>query len=250
MQNQTVYKITAILYANRHNNHIETIWSHVDGLITFDSLFNNRVNKMNNKQLKIDVDDDVTWSERMIGFLDVYPGGWPTVTVASWHVLGPIVMCVYIVPEEGEERRSGRSHFFFFFFFLPNTNRTVIDGKIVVSSADLLTLPRINLVNLFSDFPCFRYPKSVAHGEQLRSHNRSAPPPRKSWWTNQDWKKTYLGSVYLPGKYVLTVCFESAFTWCFTRMISTLKYKCPRLFQRSARTSLPTKKVECPGWWP
>ena len=58
-------------------------------------------------------------------------------------------MSIYIVPEEGEERRSGRSH-----FFGPNTNRTVIDGKIVVSSADLLTLMRINLVTLFfSDFP-------------------------------------------------------------------------------------------------
>ena len=27
----------------------------------------------------------------------------------GWHVLGPIVMCVYIVPEEGERRRSGSS---------------------------------------------------------------------------------------------------------------------------------------------
>ena len=36
--------------------------SHMDGLITFDSLLNNRMNKVNNKQLKIDVDDDVTWS--------------------------------------------------------------------------------------------------------------------------------------------------------------------------------------------
>ena len=70
---------------------------------------------MKNKQLKTDVDDDVTWSERIIGFLDVYPGGRPTITFATWHVLGPIVMCVYIVPEEGEERCSGRSIFFFFF---------------------------------------------------------------------------------------------------------------------------------------
>ena len=62
MQNQTVYKITAILYANRYIGHIETTWSHVDGLITLDSLLNNRVNKMNNRQLKTDVDDDVTWS--------------------------------------------------------------------------------------------------------------------------------------------------------------------------------------------
>ena len=46
-------------------------------------------------------------------FLGRLPGrGRPTVTVASWHVLDPIVMCVYTVPEEGEERRSGRSHFF------------------------------------------------------------------------------------------------------------------------------------------
>ena len=118
----------------------------MDGLITFDSLLNNWVNKMNNKQLKTDVDDDVTWSEGIIGFLDVYPGSRPTVTVASWYVLVPIVICVYTVPEEGEERRSGRSHLFFFF---PNTSRTVIDGKIAVSSADLLTLPRIKLVTLF-----------------------------------------------------------------------------------------------------
>ena len=62
MENQNVYKITAILYANRYTSHIETTWSHVDGLVTFDSLLNNRVNKMNNKQLKTDVDDDVTWS--------------------------------------------------------------------------------------------------------------------------------------------------------------------------------------------
>ena len=84
----------------------------MDGLITFDSLLDNRVNKMNNKQLKTDVDDDVTGSERIIGFLDVYRGGWPTVTIASWHVLGPMVMCVYIVPEEGAECHSGHSHFY------------------------------------------------------------------------------------------------------------------------------------------
>ena len=77
MQNQTVYKITAILYTNRYRptGHIETTWSHVEGLITFESLLNNRVNKMNNKQLKTDVDEDVTWSERIIGFLDVCGGG-------------------------------------------------------------------------------------------------------------------------------------------------------------------------------
>ena len=38
-------------------------------------------------------------------------GGGGTTYCASWYVLGPIVMCVYIVPEEGEERRSGSSHF-------------------------------------------------------------------------------------------------------------------------------------------
>ena len=36
-------------------------------------------------------------------------GGLPTATVASCE-LRPTVMCVYIVPEEGEERRSGHSH--------------------------------------------------------------------------------------------------------------------------------------------
>ena len=34
-------------------------------------------------------------------FLGHFPGG-ATVTIVSWHVLGPIVMCVYIVPEEGQ----------------------------------------------------------------------------------------------------------------------------------------------------
>ena len=42
--------------------HIETTWSYLDGLITLDSLLNNRINNMNNKQLKTDMDDDVTWS--------------------------------------------------------------------------------------------------------------------------------------------------------------------------------------------
>ena len=36
MENQTVYKISAILYAKKYTGHIETTWSHVDGLITFE----------------------------------------------------------------------------------------------------------------------------------------------------------------------------------------------------------------------
>ena len=38
-------------------------------------------------------------------------------------------------------------------------------------------------------------------------------------------KKAYLGSIYMPGKYMLRVCSESP----FTRMIPSLKYKCPLL---------------------
>ena len=42
-------------------------------------------------------------------------------------------------------------------------------------------------------------------------------------------KNAYLGSIFIPGKYVFRVCFESP----FTRMISNLKYKCPRgLYKR------------------
>ena len=36
-------------------------------------------------------------------------------------------------------------------------------------------------------------------------------------------KNAYLGSIFLPEKYVFRVCFESP----FSRMISSLKYKCP-----------------------
>ena len=36
MENQSVYKITAILYANRYTGHIETNLSHVDDLVTFE----------------------------------------------------------------------------------------------------------------------------------------------------------------------------------------------------------------------
>ena len=36
-------------------------------------------------------------------------------------------------------------------------------------------------------------------------------------------KNAYLGSIFIPEKYVFRVCFESP----FTRMISSLKYKCP-----------------------
>ena len=42
-------------------------------------------------------------------------------------------------------------------------------------------------------------------------------------------KNAYLGSIFIPEKYVFRVCFESP----FTRMISSLKYKCPPgLFQK------------------
>ena len=37
------------------------------------------------------------------------------------------------------------------------------------------------------------------------------------------YKNTYLGSIFIPEKYVFRVCFESP----FTRMISSLKYKWP-----------------------
>ena len=36
-------------------------------------------------------------------------------------------------------------------------------------------------------------------------------------------KNAYLGSIFIPEKYVFRVCFENP----FTRMISSLKYKCP-----------------------
>ena len=36
-------------------------------------------------------------------------------------------------------------------------------------------------------------------------------------------KNAYLGSIFIPEKYVFRVCFESP----FTRMISSLKYKWP-----------------------
>ena len=36
-------------------------------------------------------------------------------------------------------------------------------------------------------------------------------------------KNAYLGSIFTPEKYVLRVCFGSP----FTRMMSSLKYKCP-----------------------
>ena len=37
------------------------------------------------------------------------------------------------------------------------------------------------------------------------------------------YKNAYLGSIFLPEKYIFRVCFESP----FTRMISSLKYKSP-----------------------
>ena len=62
-------------------------------------------------------------TERIICFLDVYPGG-----AAYCH--GCKLACIRPDSKWGrwKERRSGRSNFW------PNTNRTVIDGKIVVSS--------------------------------------------------------------------------------------------------------------------
>ena len=50
-------------------------------------------------------------------FFGRFPGG-PTVTVVSWRVLGPIVMCVYTVPEEGE---FGYQYLFFLIFLVFDT---------------------------------------------------------------------------------------------------------------------------------
>ena len=61
------------------------------------------------------IEDREHHGQRALSVSWTFTRGRPTVTDASWHALGPIVMCVYIVPEEGEERRSGSSHFFFFF---------------------------------------------------------------------------------------------------------------------------------------
>ena len=48
----------------------------------------------------------------IVGSLDGYrEGGGPAVAVANWYVLGPIVKCISIVSEEGQERRSGSAHF-------------------------------------------------------------------------------------------------------------------------------------------
>ena len=58
-------------------------------------------------------------TERIIGFLDVYPGGAAYCHGCKLAYIRPIVN----VREEGEERRSGRSHFW------QNTKRTAIDGK-------------------------------------------------------------------------------------------------------------------------
>ena len=117
-------------------------------------------------------------TERIISFLDVYPWG-----AAYCHgcKLACMIRPIVNVREEGEERRSGRSHFW------PNTNRTVIDGKIVVSSA----------------------------------HDGTSQP----------------------------VCTHGWFTRCFTRMISTPKYKCPRPFRRSTSniSTNKKKKLSAPG---
>ena len=47
MENQSVYKITAILYANRYTGYIETIFDHMWMAL---SLLNNRVETMNNER--------------------------------------------------------------------------------------------------------------------------------------------------------------------------------------------------------
>ena len=48
----------------------------------------------------------------------------------------------------------------------------------------------------------------------------------------------YLGSIFIPEKYVFRVCFESP----FMRMISSLKYKCPP--PQGELTKSENKKLE------
>ena len=89
----------------------------------------------------------------------------------------------------------------------------------------------------------------VYRGDRPTVKIEMPPPPSKLWCTNLDWKRR-IGFVYPSGKYVLTVWFESHFTWCFTRTISAPKYKCPRPFQRSdpnISTKKKKKKLSAPG---
>ena len=95
------------------------------------------------------------------------------------------------------------------FLILRNTNRTVIDEKIVVSSADLWDPSAYPVCyTLFSDFPwslirlgsVFTWKHNLGTGHIRRVH------PVTSWWP----------TIKTEIECVLTVCFESPFTWCFT----------------------------------
>ena len=105
------------------------------------------------------------------------------------------------------------------------------------------------MVTHFSNFPFFWYPKSVAHGVQLRSHNLN--PPSKSWCPNLDWKRRRgIGFVYPSGKYVLMVWFENwkSFYMMFYEDDIYSEIQVPRPFQRSdPNISTNKKKLSAPG---
>ena len=94
MQNQTVYKLPAILYANRYTGHIETTWPHVDVLITFDSHLNNRANKMNNKQLLgVTINKHLDWKDHV-----------QNITSSARSTLGVLRRNLSSCPREVKER--------------------------------------------------------------------------------------------------------------------------------------------------
>ena len=56
-------------------------------------------------------------------------------------------------------------------------------------------------------------------------------------------KNAYLGSIFIPEKCVFRMCFESP----FTRMISSLKYKCTPLASSQLADCLPLLPSDIPG---
>ena len=59
-------------------------------------------------------------------------------------------------------------------------------------------------------------------------------------------KNAYLGSIFIPEKYVFRVCFESP----FTKMISSLKNKCPPLGEMCCNLHLVKLKQVIYGYRP
>ena len=95
---------------------------------------------------------------------------------------------------------------------------------------DIIRVKKNHVIRVVRTRQCTRVQSLGGCTKHAKLEKRACFWSYEKFWKGHDgqikenaFQNAYLGSIFIPEKYVLRVCFESP----FTRMISSLKYKCP-----------------------